>query len=131
MRQVFIKIWRLKFAIAICLLCVMTPILAQQQSALHGRVTDSLGGAVAGVSVLTIDASGAGRTTTTDEQGKYIFPALPPGRYTLRINAPGFSLYENASVEISGAHSESFNVVLSVAGAAEEVTIDLQIRFNF
>src|SRR5215218_3052782 len=71
---------------------------AQQSSEssqlLRGQVTDSLGGVITGVTVTATDAKGIEQTTVTDRQGQYVFALLTPGRYTIRINVPGFSSYE-------------------------------------
>ncbi len=56
--------------------------------AVSGRVTDTTGAAVAGVSV-TID----GQTTTTDADGRYLFDQVPVGTHTATIvPPPGYTI---------------------------------------
>jgi Carboxypeptidase regulatory-like domain len=57
---------------------------------LRGQVQDVLGGLVVGGTVTATDAAGVGRTATTDDEGRYAFAGLPPGRYTLLVESPGF-----------------------------------------
>ncbi len=63
------------------------PALAQigQTAILTGTVTDSSGAVLPGVTVTASSESviGGSRTMTTDANGVYRFPALPPGTYTV------------------------------------------------
>src|ERR1044072_711980 len=68
---------------------------------LRGQVQDVLGGLVVGAPVTATDAAGVARNATTDEQGQFTFAALPPGRYSVQVNAPGFELYDEADVEVT------------------------------
>jgi len=89
---------------------------------LRGEVQDVLGGLVVGVTVTATDAAGVARTATTDGQGRYAFAALPPGRYIVRVEQPGFDLYEH-TVEVTAGASEPLNITINVALEAEEVTV--------
>jgi hypothetical protein len=113
------------FALSIIvLLFSFSPAFAQSSTGtLRGQVQDVLGGLVVGGTVTATDAAGVSRTTTTDEEGRYAFAGLPPGRYTLLVEAPGFETYVNTEVEVTAGASEPLNLTLSVAIAAEEVTI--------
>ena len=75
--------------------------LGQQQSlgTLRGQVADEFGGLIVGATVTAADTSGVERTATTDDEGHYVFSALPPGRYTVRANAPGFGACCAGSLE--------------------------------
>ena len=90
---------------------------------LRGQVQDVLGGLVVGGTVTVTDAAGVARTATTDDEGRYAFAGLPPGRYTVRAEAAGFEVYENPEVEVTAGQSEPLNLTLNVAIAAEEVTV--------
>lgn len=89
---------------------------------LRGQVQDVLGGLVVGVTVTATDATGVARTATTDGEGKYAFAGLPPGRYTVRVESPGFEVYEN-TVEVAAGASEPLDITINVALEAEEVTV--------
>lgn len=104
-------------------ICASTAFTQQSQATLRGQVIDLLGGVIVGVTVTAVDGAGAERTALTDERGQYVFPTLPPGVYTIRVNNPGFSPFENAGVEITAGRTEPFDIVLSPAAALEEVTV--------
>jgi hypothetical protein len=100
--------------------------LAQQsQATLRGQVVDALGAVVIGVTVTATDAAGTERTAATNEQGQYVFPSLPPGRYAVRVNTPGFTPYENTQVEVTAGGTEPLDIVLTVASATEEVIVNI------
>src|SRR5215475_3829317 len=49
---------------------------------INGIVTDQAGAVLANASItLTAVATGQSRATTTNNQGEYSFPSLPPGEY--------------------------------------------------
>lgn len=123
MRRFSVSIIKTTFLILFLLLNSASLSAQQSQATLRGQVTDALGGIVIGINVTATDAAGTARTATTDEQGQYVFPSLAPGRYTIRVDTPGFAPYENAGLDITAGRTEPFDVVLSVATALEEVTV--------
>ena len=63
------------------LLCAVT-VYAQTTGRIVGRVLDSTGAAIPGVTVSATSPSLQGaNTATTDGEGGYRFPLLPPGTY--------------------------------------------------
>ncbi|HWS53989.1 MAG TPA: carboxypeptidase regulatory-like domain-containing protein, partial [Pyrinomonadaceae bacterium] len=109
--------------LALVLLSAVCGVAQQSQGTLRGQVTDELGGLVVGANVTATDASGVERTATTDDEGRYAFSSLAPGRYTVRVVAPSFALYENAGVEVTAGRTDPLDIVLSVAIELEEVTV--------
>ena len=65
---------------------------AQTTSAsVSGQVKDSLGGAVLGAAVeLTSRTQANTLRTTTDAEGRFVFPIVRPDAYTLRVSRQGF-----------------------------------------
>src|SRR5271165_5538518 len=60
-------------------------------SAILGQVTDSTNAAVPGAAVTVIDRdTGLKRSAKTDDAGRFNFPQLKPGTYTVRVEAQGF-----------------------------------------
>ncbi|HEU0012627.1 MAG TPA: TonB-dependent receptor [Longimicrobium sp.] len=66
--------------------------LHAQVGAISGRVTDGRNAPVASA-IVEVDANEAitGRGTTTGADGRYLLPALPAGRYRLRVRHPGYN----------------------------------------
>src|SRR5918993_2453609 len=98
---------------------------AQQAGAgsLRGQVADELGGAVVGASVTAVIPGGQERTSVTDAEGNYQIMGLPAGKYTVRATSAGFSLYENAEVEVAAGQRQQLNITLGVALERDEVTV--------
>ena len=60
-------------------------------STVRGTVKDPNGNVVSGASVtLTDEERNFTRTQPTNEDGAYVFTAVPPGTYKLDVSAPGF-----------------------------------------
>ena len=114
---------RAALTLAFVLLCAAPGFAQQSQGTLRGQVADELGGLVVGASVTATDASGVERTVTTDEEGRYVFSALAPGRYTVRVVAPSFALYEQAEVEVTAGRTDPLDIILTVSIEEEEVTV--------
>src|SRR5688500_5255232 len=98
---------------ALCLLslcCAVT--MAQRAGSLRGQVSDELGALVEGATVTVIAADGTQKNATTNAEGTYNFTALPPGPYTIRIVAPGFTPYEKTDLTIAAGPRTTHDVRL-------------------
>jgi hypothetical protein len=109
--------------------CLVLPQVAAGQGltgALIGSVKDGQGGILAGAIVRVTSPALIERelTTTTNEKGRLRFPALPPGSYDLRVEAPGFAAYHEAEIRIGAGGTLERTVVLEVAGVAESITVE-------
>jgi hypothetical protein len=110
-------------ALVVLLVCVSMAVAQQSSGTLRGKVTDEFGGLIVGATVTVADQNGVEKTTTTDADGNYSFPSLPPGRYTLHASAPGFAAFENPEVELAAGRTVPLNITLNVAIEQSEVTI--------
>lgn len=92
---------------------------------IEGTVVDVNGAAVPGVTVTVSGANLMGsQTATTTDNGSYRFSNLPPGRYTVAIEATrGFGKFEQADVEVNLSRTSSVAVTLQPEGASGSVTI--------
>ena len=78
--------------------------------AINGKITDTSGGVMPGVTVTITSPSMQGtRTDVTGEDGIYRFSAIPPGDYTDHIRARGFRNRHppKASASASGSRRPS------------------------
>src|SRR5580698_4080635 len=75
---------------------------AQNVGTLRGTVTDPSAAVVPGAKVIAT-GNGVTRTATSDGQGRYTLPNLPPGKYNVRADANGFVTYLKSD-EIGRAH---------------------------
>jgi hypothetical protein len=102
------------------------PVWAQGEttSAILGQVTDSTNAAVPGAAVTVIDhATGLKRSAKTDDAGRFNFPQLKPGSYTVRVEAQGFEPKQADNVVSGLGQKQTVNLTLRVAQSKETVEV--------
>jgi outer membrane receptor protein involved in Fe transport len=115
-----------------CLLAVLVVAaavcaFAQSQATtgnIEGRVLDPKEAAVPGATVTaTNQQTGLEKTATSSDQGTFTIAFLPPGPYTVRANASGFTQAEVKDVTVTVGSKTPLDVSLSVGGASGTVTV--------
>ena len=112
--------------LCVAILLVVTTAVAQVNTAtLTGLVTDPQGLAVRGAKVTATSlATGAERTATADDGGRYIIVGLVPGEYQLRVEGgANFAPYENTSVQVRVGQEAILNVKLELGTQTQTVTV--------
>ncbi len=75
-----------------------------QTGTITGKVSDNTGARAAGVVVTAVSpVLITARMTTTDGQGGYAFPWLPPGRYAVSFELQGFRKLTRSEVLVNVA----------------------------
>src|SRR5690349_15552761 len=87
--------FRLLAALGAAILCVARPVGAEAQTVtgtIFGRVADSSGGVMPGVTVTLVSGQliGGAQSRVTSDTGEFRIPALPPGTYEVRFELQGF-----------------------------------------
>lgn len=118
---------RNQFLVFLLTLWTLSVANAYAQSAaatLSGTVTDERNAVVAGATVSAVnDATSLTRKATTNSDGYFTLPILPPGNYTLRIEGQGFAILEKRDVILNVGDQRSLLIQLRVSGVAAEVTV--------
>ncbi len=97
--------------------------IAQTTGDIDGTVTDSNNAPLPGASVTIASASLQGtRTTVTDAAGRFRFPALPSGTYTVTGALSGFTKVEKRNIVVSIGATASIPITMSVS-VKEEVVV--------
>ncbi len=119
------------FLIAACVIGISISAAAQSQATsgnIEGRVTDPNGAAVAGATVTaTNQQTGLEKSATTNDEGGFSIILLPPGTYTVRTNASGFSQSEVRDVTVTVGSHTPVDVKLTVGGTTNTVTISAAV----
>jgi outer membrane receptor protein involved in Fe transport len=111
-------------ALLAALVVAALPAFAQEQTgAIDGTIADATGAVVPGVTVEARSASGGGSSTTSDANGRYNFPVLPAGTYTISANLTGFTSVKVPDVRLSLGQTLRVDVTLRVSTVQEEVTV--------
>ncbi|MCI0660248.1 MAG: TonB-dependent receptor [Acidobacteria bacterium] len=93
-------------------------------STVRGTVADTQGQTIAGATVtLKNEARSFSRVATTDSNGAYIFPAIPPNVYVLEVEAKGFKKYVSTDVKALVDTPSTFDVRLEVGVITEVVQV--------
>src|ERR1043166_5992845 len=91
---------------------------------IQGTVLDANGAAVPGANVelKNIDTNFA-RTTTSDDDGRFVAPQLPPGRYTLTVTKTGFATLVVEKADLTVGQAMNLPLSMKVSAVSETVTI--------
>ncbi len=123
---------KLSIAVGLALLVLISagPALAQGSltGSLQGIIRDAQGASVPGVSV-TVSSSALVRgkaTATTDAQGGYRFPALPPGTYALEARLPGFKTVSRPDVRVLLAQTLAVDLVLTMESVKTDIVVSAE-----
>src|SRR5882672_7733189 len=114
------------FVLAMTLAMFATSAMAQSSTtgSIEGTVTDPNGQVVKGA---TVNATSPNLITAqsaiTGDDGRYLISALPPGKYKLTIESPGFGKYEQGDVSVNLGKTSSVDAKLSLATATATVTV--------
>lgn len=90
---------------------------------LHGQVTDPSGAAVGSATVLVTTPSGAATTASTNRDGIFDVTGLVPGKYGVKVVAPGFTTFDQADVEITAGQAQKLTVSLTIEVQEEKVEV--------
>jgi hypothetical protein len=96
-------------------------------SAIAGVVVDPSGAAIAQATVTVVSTeNGLRRAVKTDEGGRFSFPQLKPGSYSVKAEADGFETRTNESVSAGLGQKQTVNFSLNLATVKGEVTVTME-----
>src|SRR5215475_1801380 len=119
------RVWSFVGAVLLVFLA-SAPAWAQAGSTaqISGTVKDSSGGVLPGVDVTATQTdTGLKRNTTSDTDGSYTIPNLPPGPYTIEAMLQGFRTFQQTGVVLQVGASPVINVTMSLGQVAETITV--------
>ncbi len=93
-------------------------------SAIQGHVADATAAAIPGATV-TIANRGTGlrRSLKTDDQGRFRFPQLTPGTYSVKVEADGFDTQESDNVFAGVGQKQTVDFTLKLAESKQTVEV--------
>jgi hypothetical protein len=119
-----------KWMVLMLSLCVAIALVPTRSSAqvntvnLSGTVLDPQSLAVKDAKLtLQNPAKGIERTTTSDANGRYEFVGLPPGTYTLTVEAAGFAILTDTSFTLTLGQVAEFSPRLQLQTTAASVSV--------
>src|SRR5271157_5882759 len=114
-------------AVAACLSPSRALAQGETTSAIVGQVRDT-SNAVVPSAIVTIANSETGlrRIAKTDDAGRFNFPQLKPGTYSVKVEAPGFEPRQNNNVVSALGQKQTVDFTLGVAQSKETVNVSSQ-----
>src|SRR5579863_8617075 len=98
---------------------------AQNVGTIRGMVTDPSAAVVPNAKVVAT-GNGVTRTVTSDGQGRYSLPNIPPGKYTIRADAQGFVTFIKPDLDVPAGQASSLDISLQIAAEAAQVSVQDQ-----
>lgn len=113
--------YRAAFAALLVSLMAVSAFAQIQTSTLFGNVVGNDGAALPGVTV-TLTGVGAPHTAVTDAQGRFRFPNLSPGTYTLKAELAGYGTATRAGIGVRLGASPDVTLTLNPS-VAQTITV--------
>ena len=93
-------------------------------SAIVGQVTDATGAAIPTASVtVTSRETGLRRIARTDDEGRFDFPQLAPGAYSVEVEAQGFEPQLNGNIFAGLGVKQTVNFTLQAARLEQSIEV--------
>src|SRR5215218_10466972 len=110
----------LRLFTVIALLCVSA--LAQGvSSSVNGLVVDPSGASIPGASLkLTNEATGATQIAPSGSEGRFVFPIVPAGTYTLEASSTGFKALHISGIAVTSSEIRSLGRLTMQVGEVRE-----------
>jgi hypothetical protein len=114
-------------AVFTLMMTALSPVaLAQslQTGNIIGKVSDNTGARAPGVTVtLTSPVLITARTASTDQEGAYRFPALPPGTYAVTFVLQGFRTLTRSNIPVDIGATKTLDATLEVGALSEKIEV--------
>src|SRR5438552_8129273 len=91
---------------------------------IQGTVSDANGAVLPGanIEIKNLDTNLV-KTLTTDEGGRFVALAMPPGKYSITVSKTGFAKAVAESVELTVGQALNLPVAMKISGVEAQVTI--------
>ncbi len=110
--------------LSLCLICCTILFAQSTGGRILGRVSDSSGAVLAGVTVTaTNEATGVSRTAVTNDSGDYVLVSVQPATYTIQYELTGFKQNVQKGITVNVNQVVTLNSTLQIGGAQEVVEV--------
>jgi hypothetical protein len=119
-----------KICLAVLILTLVfssTALSQETTGGIQGTVKDAQGGVIPGAAVeVTSPALIGKKTAMTDSGGVYRFDLLPPGVYSITVNATGFAPQTQNNLQLSTGALPTINFTVQLGAITQEVSVSAE-----
>ncbi len=110
--------------LAIAAFALTSTISWGQTAQIVGTISDASGGRVPGARISAKEVNtGTERTVTSNSEGYYTIPLLPPGSYNVIVSKEGFSQVTRPDLHLEVGDNASIDVRLTVGAVSQAVSV--------
>ncbi|MGH9770220.1 MAG: carboxypeptidase-like regulatory domain-containing protein, partial [Candidatus Acidiferrales bacterium] len=103
---------------------VVTSALGAGAGSIAGTVTDPSGDVVPKATIMALNVeTGVKNSVQTNSAGAYSFPDLPIGHYTIRVNAAGFTAFQETGLVLNVNSALRVDAKLQVGAVSQQVQV--------
>lgn len=116
-----------KFVLGCCVLFALgaSGLSQSTSSTVLGDVLDPTGAVIPAADItITNQETGITRATTTDRNGRYVYPEIAPGAYRIDVHKEGFEATRISGIEVPATASVRRNVTLRLGSASDKVEVE-------
>jgi hypothetical protein len=120
-----VRLRAIAFAVLVCLLSSRAVFSQSPNGTISGVVYDPSGAIVGDAQIAVVnDATRVEYSTTTNGEGVYVVPNLPPGSYRIQVSKIGFKTLIKPDIVLNVQDALAINFNLPVGAASETVTVN-------
>jgi hypothetical protein len=112
-------------ALLVTVLLICLPLLGQESTVkgnLSGVVLDQSGAVVVGAKA-TLNGPQGSKSVTSESDGRFAFPLLTPGMYSVKVEKQGFRTIDVGNVEVATGKTANVTVTLQPGATTETVEV--------
>lgn len=109
--------------LSVCLLISGALFAQSDLGTVSGFVKDPSGGTIAGAKVKIQNKSGVERQATTNESGYYTITNVPPGLYTVSVEAAGFQRFQSNEDKLDPSANLVVDAALIVGSSSQTIQV--------
>jgi Carboxypeptidase regulatory-like domain/TonB dependent receptor-like, beta-barrel len=111
--------------VAVVVFLFTHPVFGQGAVAeVNGSVADQSGALLPGATItITEEATGLVRTVVSNEIGRFVLPAVTPGRYAIKAELAGFQTQTRTGIAVLVGQAITINLTLPVGTLTDQVTV--------
>ncbi len=129
MRSLIAQSFSLGLLATLLLAISITGFAQSDNTQISGFIKDQAGGVISGAKVtLKSDTRAFERSATTNSEGYFVITQLPPGLYTVTVEASGFKQYQETGRKLDPNLPASIDVSLQPGQLTETVTVTASVK---